>query len=164
MLGLEHLVKLSELVDDPQLAPHERAMIHAEFVRLSYSLRAIRSDASAQKKLEHQRRRQEMDEAMMSLLRNANLSPEAATALIRPVTEAAAAAAQVHSAVDPSGTQLPAAAPEPEAASPGPPEPTPPPSPTPASPPPQAPPRTPAPEPPPHDPYYRPPWMGLTTA
>jgi hypothetical protein len=75
--GLEHLAKLSELADDPRLTPGERAVVHAEFVRLTYSLRAIRSDASAQRKLEQQERERLMDQAVMDLCRRVQIPPGA---------------------------------------------------------------------------------------
>jgi hypothetical protein len=74
-LGLQHLGKLSELADDPRLTLGDRAVVHAEFVRLSYSVRCTRSDASAQRKLAQQQREAEMDAAVRHFFERANIPP-----------------------------------------------------------------------------------------
>ena len=71
--GLLHLAKLSELADDPRLTPGERAVVHAEFVRLSYSLRCIRSDASSKRKLEQQERERELHQATLAVFARAGV-------------------------------------------------------------------------------------------
>jgi hypothetical protein len=71
--GLEHLAKLSELADDPRLTPGERAVVHAEFVRLSYSLRCIRSDASSKRKVVQQERERELHAATLAVFARAGV-------------------------------------------------------------------------------------------
>jgi hypothetical protein len=71
--GLNGLAKLNALADDPTLSPGQRAVIYAEQVRLAYSLRAIRSDASAQRKLEQQQRERELHEATLAVLQRAGV-------------------------------------------------------------------------------------------
>jgi hypothetical protein len=73
--GLNGLAKLNALADDPPLSPGQGAVIYAEQVRLAYSLRAIRSDASAQRKLAQQHREAEMDAAVRHFFERANIPP-----------------------------------------------------------------------------------------
>jgi hypothetical protein len=71
--GLEAVTKLAALADDPNLSAGQRAVVLAEQVRLCYSLRSIRSDASARRKLEQQQRERELHEATLAVFQRAGV-------------------------------------------------------------------------------------------
>jgi hypothetical protein len=118
--GLNGLAKLNALADDPSLSPGQRAVVLAEQVRLAYSLKSIRSDTSAQRKLQRLEEQRVIDEAIADFFRRVGISPQAAAAL-----QAQAQAALARSVAEPAAMPPPpppegASAPEPEAAPPQP--------------------------------------------
>jgi hypothetical protein len=74
-LGLDAAIKLAALTDNPMLSFAERVELYMQCIRLSYSVRAIRSDASAKRRLAQQQREAEMDAAVRHFFERANIPP-----------------------------------------------------------------------------------------
>jgi hypothetical protein len=73
--GLGAVAKLAALAENPTLSFAERVELYTQCIRLSYSVRAIRSDASAQRKLAQEQREAEMDAAVRHFFERANIPP-----------------------------------------------------------------------------------------
>jgi hypothetical protein len=104
--GLNALIRLNALADDPTLSPSQRAGVLAEFVRLSYSLKSIRSDASAERKLAQQHREAEMDAAVMDFFRRLDIPP-AFLARAQALVGAAAVGSEAEAPACPSSSAAP---------------------------------------------------------